>query len=345
MSGLRTQGFHHITMVSRDADRTVGFYRDLLGIPLLKRARSPNDADSYHLFFGEKGGAPGTILAFLERPDARPGRPGVGGIHHLALGVATADDQLRWKRRLNDAGLAVSGPFDRGYFRSIYFRDPDGQILEIATQGPGYAVDEPLAALGQKIVQPPVRAEIRGHRDEAEIAARTWPHPVAEIASSMRLQGIHHVSGITNDIERARDFYQGVLGLRLVKHTVNQDDPDTPHLFWARYEGGEVGPNSAMTLFGWPPQAFRARDGAGQTHHIAFRARDDEEQLTWRDHVLSLGVEATPVMDRTHFRSFSFRAPDGLLVEIATDGPGFTMEEADDEGTTVVGSGWRTSAR
>lgn len=337
MPELKTQGFHHITMVSRDAERTVSFYRDLLGIPLLSRAR-PDDAGSHRLFFGERGGVPGTILAFLERADARPGRPGVGGIHHLALGVAKAEDQLRWKRRLNDAGVGVSGPFDRGYFRSIYFRDPDGQILEIATQGPGYAVDEPPEALGQKIVPPPVRAEIRGFRDEAEITARTWPDPVEEIASSMRLQGIHHVSGITNDIERANDFYQGVLGLRLVKHTINQDDPDTPHLFWARYEGGKVGPHSAMTLFGWPPHAFRVREGAGQTHHVAFRARDDEEQFAWRDHLMSLGMEVTPVTDRTHFRSISFRAPDGLLVEIATDGPGFTMDDAGEEGATMVSS-------
>ncbi|MFW6078988.1 MAG: VOC family protein, partial [Gemmatimonadota bacterium] len=139
MERLRTAGFHHITMVARDARRTLAFYRDLLGLRLVKKTVNFDDPGAYHLYFGTRDGVgePGTILTFFEWPHARRGHWGVGGVHHLALGVDDEEAQLRWKRRLADAGVAVTGPYDRGYFRSIYFRDPDGQILEIATAGPG----------------------------------------------------------------------------------------------------------------------------------------------------------------------------------------------------------------
>lgn len=330
MTHLLTPGFHHVTMVARDARRTVGFYRDTLGIPLVKRTVNFDDPGSYHLYFGDEHGAPGTILTFFEWPHARPGRPGIGGIHHVALGVDSIEDQLRWKRRLNDLGLHVTGPLDRGYFSSIYFRDPDGQILEIATQGPGFSIDESPDELGSRAVPPPPGAEVKGRRDEVAIAGRTHPEPVPEIVPSMRLRGIHHISGITDDLERAHEFYAGVLGLELIKRTVNQDDLVTPHWFWAHRTAEAIAPHSGMTLFGWPSSMHRARGGFGQTHHVAFRARTDEEQLQWRERLLEHGVTVSEVIDRKYFRSIYFRQPDGLLLEIATDAPGFAVDESAD---------------
>lgn len=326
MPELVTKGFHHITMVSTDAKRTLTFYSDLLGLGLVKKTVNFDDPGAYHLYFGDDGGRPGTILTFFEWPHSRRGHWGVGGVHHLALGVATPEAQLKWKRRLMDAGIQVSGPLDRGYFKSLYFTDPDGQILEIATRGPGYAIDEPADALGQKRLRPPKERLPEG-RDEYEIAALTHPEPVPVVTEDMRLEGIHHISGITSDLSAMDEFYRATLGLSLVKKTLNQDDAKTAHWFWANYDGTEVAPNSALTLFGWPNSGYRARPGAGQTHHIAFRADSDEQQLAWRDHLLSMGVDVTEVMDRSYFRSIYFRAPDGLLLEIATDGPGFSVDE------------------
>jgi glyoxalase family protein len=329
MNPLTTLGFHHITLVSRDAQRTLAFYRDVLGVRLVKRTVNFDDPGAHHLYFGDETGRPGTILTFFEWPHAGRGGWGNGGVHHLALGVADEAALLRWKRRLTDHGVPVSGPYDRGWFRSIYFADPDGQILEIATQGPGYAIDEPADRLGEEVIMPGEH-QLRGNRDEAAIRARTHPEPVPEVTPEMALQGIHHITGITDDIERAHRFYTEALGLRLVKRSVNQDSPDMPHWFWARYDGREVAPHSSWTLFGWP--GFRrARGGAGQTHHVAFRARDEEEQLAWREHLLEQGVQVTPVLDRDYFRSIYFRAPDGLLLEIATDGPGFAVDEDVDQ--------------
>jgi glyoxalase family protein len=323
---LSTRGFHHVTMVSTDAPRTLAFYRDLLGIPLVKKTVNFDDPGAYHLYFGDDGGRPGTILTFFEWPRTRRGRWGVGGVHHLALGVATPVAQLKWKRRLTDAGVGVSGPLDRGYFKSIYFPDPDGQILEIATCGPGYAIDESPDALGREFVVPPAE-RLPGGRDEAAIAALTHPEPVPELTEDMRLEGIHHVTGITDDIARADAFFQEALGLRVVKKTYNQDDAKTAHWFWADYDGRSVAPHSALTLFAWPDSNYPSRPGAGQTHHIAFRANDAEDQAAWRDHLLHLGVGVSPVMERSYFRSIYFQAPDGLLLEIATDGPGFAVDE------------------
>jgi glyoxalase family protein len=112
-----------------------------------------------------------------------------------------------------------------------------------------------------------------------------------------------------------------------VKQTYNQDDGKTKHFFWASYENGVVQPHSSMTLFGWEGSKYVARPGAGQTHHVAFRAATPGQQLEWRDHLLGMGLNVSPVMDRSYFESIYFRAPDGLLVEIATDGPGFSYDE------------------
>jgi glyoxalase family protein len=222
--------------------------------------------------------------------------------------------------------MGVSGPLDRGYFKSIYFSDPDGQILEIATRGPGYAIDEPADALGRELLIPPAE-RLPGGRDERAIAAWTHPEPVPVVTEDMRLEGIHHITGITDDLPRAHEFFEAALGLRVVKKTLNQDDGRTEHWFWARYDGGEVGKHSALSLFGWPGSTHRTRQGAGQTHHLAFRAADEDQQSAWREHLLSMGLDVSQVMDRTYFRSIYFRAPDGLLLEIATDAPGFSIDE------------------
>jgi glyoxalase family protein len=313
-------------MVSSDARRTLGFYQDVLGLDLVKKTVNFDDPSAYHLYFGNDGGRPGTILTFFEWPHARRGRWGIGSVHHLALDVATREGQLKWKRRLTDAGVTVNGPIDRGYFSSIYFTDPDGQILEIATAGPGYAIDEPIDRLGRELIVPPPERLV-GTRDEEAIRLSTYPHPVESISDDMRLDGIHHITAITNDMERAGDFYESALGLSLVKKTYNQDDGKTKHYFWAGYDGKEVWPHSALTLFDWSGSTYTARQGTGLTHHIAFRAKNEEEQEAWREHLLSLGVHATPVADRSYFKSIYFRAPDGLVVEIATDGPGFAIDE------------------
>lgn len=322
MSALITTGFHHITLVAADAGRATAFYRDLLGMRLLSEGVDAEDPSRYEAVFGDASGAPGTLLRVVEAPDIARGRYGTGGVHHFALGTATRETLLKWKRRLTDAGVPVSGPLPRGYFTSLYFTDPDRQVVEIATAGPGYAIDEPLEALGRGVMSQPA-SQLKGTRDDAAIAAETHPEPVPAITPDMALTGLHHISGITDDIARASDFYEEALGLRLIKKTVNQDAPETAHWFWANYDGSRVLAHSSWTLFGWTPRQPKARAGIGQSHEVAFRAADEIALLSWRDHLRSLGLEVSAVTDHGRHQAIRFTAPDGQPLAIATDVPGF----------------------
>lgn len=318
-------GIHHITLGCSDAQRTVDFYTQVLGQRFVKRTVNFDDPGTYHLYFGDATGSPGSAITFFEWPGAAPGRPGIGGTHHFALEVADLDGLLQWKRRLTDLGIAISGPLDRHYFCSIYFRDPDGTILEIATRGPGWAIDEAPDQLGTEFREPPRSMMVR-NRDEERIAATTWPEPVPQITPAMALShGMHHITAIGSDIQRTHAFFGDLLGMRRVKMTSNFDDPTSAHWYWGVGDGA---PGTLITYFERDPRREpRARMGAGQTHHFALAVPDEETQLAWRERLLQAGLRVSPVMDRVYFKSIYTNDPDGHIVELATAGPGFAVDE------------------
>ena len=321
-------GIHHITLVCANAQRTTDFYTLVLGQRLVKKTVNFDVPDSYHLYFGDYLGKPGTAITFFEWPAAPKGYPGIGGTHHFAFQVPDYDALLKWKRRLTDLGLKVDGPLDRHYFKSIYFKDPDGAILEIATFGPGWAADEAPDQIGSAYRQPPAEM-IVNNRDEARIQAENWPEPVSLISPDMALQqGMHHITAIGSSIERTHAFFGELLGMRLVKRTSNFDDPASAHWYWG---AGEGLPGTIITYFERSPQRERrARMGTGQTHHFALSVPDDESQLEWREKLLTAGLSVTPVLDRVYFKSIYMHDPDGHIIELATAGPGFTVDEAPD---------------
>ena len=165
-------GLHHITLVCANAQRTVDFYTRLLGLRLVKQTVNFDAPDSYHLYFGDAVGSPGSAITFFEWSGAPRGHWGIGGTHHFALCVGGRDGLLQWKRRLTDHGLKVDGPLDRHYFTSIYFSDPDGVIVEIATRGPGFTRDEEPDKLGTEQRDPPPQMVVR-NRDEQRIRAES----------------------------------------------------------------------------------------------------------------------------------------------------------------------------
>jgi glyoxalase family protein len=318
-------GLHHITLVCANAQRTVDFYTRVLGQRLVKQTVNFDDPGSYHLYFGDETGRPGTAITFFEWAGAKRGYPGIGGTHHFALAVADYDGLLRWKRRLTDLGCRVDGPLDRHYFTSIYFTDPDGTIVEIATLGPGWAMDEAPESIGTEFRAPPPEMLVN-NRDDARINALTWPEPVDEIRPDMALRrGMHHITAIGSDIHWTHAFYGELLGMRLVKRTSNFDDPKSAHWYWG---AGDGRPGTLVTYFERDPQREpRAQFGAGQTHHFALAVADEGTQLEWREKLVRAMLRVSPVMDRIYFKSIYTNDPDGHIVELATLGPGFLSDE------------------
>jgi catechol 2,3-dioxygenase-like lactoylglutathione lyase family enzyme len=132
---MRLLGLHHVTAICADLERTTAFYRDLLGLALVREGVNDDDPDARHFWFGDAHGTPGTLVSFMEYPAMEPGKVGAGSTHHFAFAVGTAEEQVAWRDYLRGRGVPCTDVFDRGGIRSIYLRDPDGHIVEIATSG------------------------------------------------------------------------------------------------------------------------------------------------------------------------------------------------------------------
>ena len=322
-------GLHHITLISANAQRTADFYTRVLGLRMIKKTVNFDDPTSYHLYFGDEIGRPGTAITFFEWPHAPKGLRGIGGTHHLALRTPNYDGLLKWKHRLTDLGIKVNGPFDRHYFKSIYFNDPDGVILEIATDGPGWAMDEEPDAIGREFRAPPEEMMV-ANRDAEKIKALTWDQPVDVVTMDMALlRGMHHITAIGSDIKTTNAFYTDILGMRRVKMTDNFDDPRSAHWYWGN-RNADVG--STITYFERKPGRSRyAQMGTGLTHHFAFAVADEDIQRFYQRKLSSAGYRVSQILDRDYFKSIYTHDPDGHIVELATMGPGFLRDEDEDK--------------
>jgi catechol 2,3-dioxygenase-like lactoylglutathione lyase family enzyme len=149
---LRIAGLHHVTIICKDVERSLDFYRNLLGMRLVKQTVNEDDRGARHLFFGDEEGKPGTIVTCLEYPELDEGTVGRGSTHHFALAVASEEELAGWHAYLRSRGIPCTDVMDRTYFKSLYLRDPDGHIIELATFGPGLTADESLEELGRRPV-------------------------------------------------------------------------------------------------------------------------------------------------------------------------------------------------
>jgi glyoxylase I family protein len=136
---MQLRGLHHLTGISSDLERTIAFYRDLLGLAIVHDGPSDDDPGTRHVWFGTPGGEAGALVSFMLYPELPKGVVGIGSTHHFALIVESAEEQEAWRDYLREHGVECTDVYDRGAFRSIYVRDPDGHIVEIATRGPGFA--------------------------------------------------------------------------------------------------------------------------------------------------------------------------------------------------------------
>lgn len=140
---MRLTGLHHLTMIVRDLDRTTAFYRDVLGLTLVRQGASDDDPDARHFWFALGDAQPGHLISFMEYPSMPKGTAGTGAVQHFAFVVESAEEQEAWRDYLRSRGVQCTDVFERGGFRSIYVRDPDEHIVEIATRGPGIAPGPP----------------------------------------------------------------------------------------------------------------------------------------------------------------------------------------------------------
>ncbi|HEX8054451.1 MAG TPA: VOC family protein [Thermoleophilaceae bacterium] len=135
---LAIRGIHHITLICANAERSAAFYRDLLGLRLLESGVNQDDPGARHFYFGDAAGSPGTVITVMEYAQMDEGDVGRGSTHHFALTVDSAEELEGWRQYLTSRGVGCTHVMDRQFFRSIYLRDPDGHIVELATRGPGF---------------------------------------------------------------------------------------------------------------------------------------------------------------------------------------------------------------
>jgi glyoxalase family protein len=281
---MTSPGLHHVTAIAGPAQRNLDFYTRVLGLRLVKKTVNFDDPGTYHFYFGDAAGHPGTILTFFPWPHAAPGRSGIGETFETEFRIPEAAIGY-WTHRFVTHGVAHEAPVKRFGQTVIGFKDLDGMRLALVGT-PGIA-SEPAWSEG-------------GVPDEFAI------------------RGFHGVSLLLEKTERTAAILTNVFGY---VHVGEEDSV-------ARYRSNNTGPGTIIDLRqagGFLP----ARLGAGSVHHIAFRAKDDAAQAEMaakleRDH----GMRVTEQKDRNYFRSVYFREPGGVLFEIATDVPGFAVDES-----------------
>jgi glyoxalase family protein len=326
---LRTRGLHHITAITSDASLAVNFYTRILGLRLVKKTVNFDDPSSYHLYFGDEKGNPGTLITFFDwEKSIGFGQVGAGVTHHVAFTTRDEESLASWKTWLEQNSVSILGPFDRASFKSVYFRDPDGLILEIATQGNGRDYSDALHS--ELILQ-----------FGDPVAVRRQEPRIRGINREMKLQGLHHVSALTHGSSQSREFYAGTLSMEMVRDNQRGSSGTAQQVF-----GLEEGLPGSMISFVESPAAPHGIVGVGTVHHVAFAVEDDEAQLKWRERLLAARVHVTPVLDRKYFKSIYFREPNGILLELATLPPGFGVDEPMDAlGQSLTLPSWLESRR
>ena len=284
---------HHITAVAADARANVDFYAGTLGLTLVKQTVNFDDPTSLHLYYGDPAGTPGSLVTFFVIPGAAGGRvgwPQVTGVEFDARPM----DARRWRDRLTAAGFSEEAP------------DP-----KALSEGRLSTADRTFTEWRDSITLPdpdgmPVLLSL------ADSAAGT-----GEFGPPQSLRDA--VVSVGGDWRPTAEFLQRTFDLPEPKPTV-----DRAAVRFPLAGGGELVVEQLDAFeAGWG----RGRPGAGTVHHIAFRVADDAAQLTLRDRLLSAGVGVSPVMDRVYFKSIYFREPGGVLLEVATDGPGMAADE------------------
>lgn len=278
---MNITGLHHVTAIASDPQRNLDFHAGVLGLRLVKRTINFDDPGSYHFYFGDNVGSPGTLLTFFPWPNARRGSRGSG--ETTATAYAIPEDSVGyWLERLKENRVNVERTTPRFGEEVLRAEDPDGMTIElVATPVPGS-------------VQP-------------------WTD--GPVPAGRALRGFHSVTLAVDDPAETARLLTDTFGYKPA------GEEGSRSRFVSTADIGRI-----VDLVQTPGAAL-PRLGAGSVHHVAFRAADDAQQLACRKTLVAQRHGVSPVMDRTYFHSIYFREPGGVLFEIATDGPGFAIDE------------------
>ncbi len=280
----RTSGLHHLTAIASDPQRNLDFYAGTLGLRFVKQTVNFDDPGTYHLYYGDATGRPGSILTFFPWPTARRGRVGAGQVAETQLAIPRSALAF-WIERLTSQQVAFEGPTRRFEGEMVLtFTDHDGMPLA-------------LVATDAAALQP------------------GWDGSNG-IPAAMSIRGMHAVTLWVHRLPETAAVLTGTLGFRELSRSDGV----------VRYAVEDAAPGTLVDVRELPTGPG-GMGGAGIVHHIAFRAADDDTEFGIRGQVAAAGFPITEQIDRTYFRSMYFREPGHVLFELATDAPGFSVDE------------------
>jgi glyoxalase family protein len=284
---MQLTGIHHLTAVSADAPGNVKFYTQVLGMRLVKKTVNQDDVTAYHLFYADGEARPGTDLTFFDWPAAREKR----GMHSIIrTGLRVAGGSLPWwKERLTQAAVRHRDIATIDGRATLEFEDPEGQRLALIDDG--------------------------GAGD-----ARPWAK--SPVPAEHQIRGLGPITLSVPQLRSTDVILREVMELRKVRNYPHPETKDTIHV----YEMGEGGAHAELHVAVQPGLPV-AEQGAGSVHHVAFRTPDDAQYDAWAKRLADMKIPNSGKVDRYYFRSLYFREPNGILFEIATDGPGFATDE------------------
>lgn len=289
---MKLTGIHHVSALTANAVKNFDFYTDTMGMRLVKKTVNQDDTSSYHLFYGDEIGNPGTELTFFDLPHAGQTRPGVSSISTISLRVSDREALQYWRDRFSERGVEHDDILSRAGRDTLAFRDFEGQRLILVPE------------------------------DDPENADST-PWEKSPVPSPYAIRGLGPVTLTVSDAEPTARVLTEVLGFRLVGQYPSTISSQPDIRVYATGAGGPGAEVHVEERSGLPPE----RLGRGGVHHVAFRVPNVEEYQQWLQRLEEAGFQTSGPVDRFYFRSIYFREPNGILFELATDGPGFATDE------------------
>lgn len=304
-------GIHHVSAVTGQVVENVQFYTQVLGMRLVLKTVNQDDPSSYHLFYGDERGSPGTDLTFFDVPEARDNRPGYGLITGTSLRVRGLAALKSWARRLDEHDVRRTEIHDRAGRAALTLFDGEGQTVHL--------VDD---------------------SDDVDRLPNTVPWTGGPVDESMAVRGLGPVELTVQDLEPTRQVLTDVLGFSEARpydvarrDEVEPREQAIPALDDGEnaivFETGQGGVATELYVIERPHEP-RGWLGTGGVHHLALRTPDSDTIRAWRERIAGAGLDPSPVIDRHYFESVYVREPGGILIEIATDtGAPFPIDEAE----------------